>query len=285
MNRFTIRLVIALGTCLALSASAQTSAPLDPKSPIPDCVDGRGPSGPVELKIVAPKADEVVPIPETPAGQPPAKGAVIDVKFELKNYETFLDAKTGCGQGVAIAFDNYPAAVHYDLTKRWAFPTVPKGTHTIRAFAVRPWGEALREAGAFSMVTFHVAEKDGKYAPDPKAPLLTVNRPRTRIPKGQKVLFDFLVAGCTVSDQSNPESCRVRYQIGELPEVTLTKPDPVWLADLPVGKHGWVMALSTPDGKIVPGPFSVARGTFEVIDPAATPAPPGAPAKAGAPTP
>jgi len=130
-------------------------------------------------------------------------------------------------------------------------------------------------------VTFSVGEKDGKNAPVPKAPLLTVNRPRTKIPKGQKVLLDFLVAGCVVADHTVPDSCRVRYRVDELPEVSLDKPDPVWLPDLPVGRHAYVMGL-TRNGKIIEGPFNLHPGTFEVVD-TATPAPP--PGKAGAPTP
>ena len=107
--------------------------------------------------------------------------------------------------------------------KPWVFRNVPKGTHTIRAFAVRPWDEALKEPGAFAMVTFHVGEKDGKNTPDPKAPLLTGNRPKGKYPKGQAhmVLLDFLVRGCVVGDKDVPDSCRVRYRVDELPEVTL----------------------------------------------------------------
>ncbi|HQR66410.1 MAG TPA: hypothetical protein PLB02_03355 [Thermoanaerobaculia bacterium] len=282
MNRFTTRVAaVALGALVALPAASQPATPKDPKSPIPDCVDGRGPTGPIEVKILSPKPGEVIHVPAAAVGQPPAKGASVEVKLEVKNWESFQDPKTKCGQGIAIIFDNGPAAIHYDPTKPWLYPKVPAGTHTLRAFPVRPWGEAVREAGAFALVTFSVGEKDGKNAPDPKAPLLTVNRPRTKIPKGQKVLLDFFVTGCVVAGKDVPDSCRVRYRVDELPEVILEKPDPVWLADLPVGRHAYVMGL-THEGKIVDGPFNLHQGTFEVVD-TATPAPPApAPAKAGA---
>jgi len=280
MNRIVSGVaVVALGALATLSAAAQPPTPRDPKSPIPDCVDGRGPTGPVEVKIFAPKPDEVFPIPAAAVGQPPNKGASVEVKLEVKNWESFQDPGTKCGQGIAIAIDNGPVAIHYDPTKPWLYPKVPAGTHTLRAFPVRPWGEAIREAGAFAMVTFSVGEKDGKNAPALKAPLLTVNRPRTRIPKGQKVLLDFLVTNCVVAGHSVPDSCRVRYRVDELPEVILDSPDPVWLPDLPIGRHAYVIGL-TRDGKLIDGPFNLHQGTFEVVD-TATPAPP-APAKAGA---
>lgn len=282
MSRISIRVVVALGAFVTFSLAAIQPTPKDPKSPVPDCVDGRGPTGPVEVKLLAPTPDQDFPIPEAPAGQPPAKGAVVEVKLEVKNYETFQDPKTPCGQGIAIVFDNLGASVHYDPSKPWFFRNVPKGTHTIRIFAVRPWGESIKEPGAFAMVTFHVVEKDGKNAPDPKAPLVTVSRPKGKYPKGQEVLLDFLVSGCTVADHSVPDSCRVRYRIGDFPEVTLDKPNPVWLKDLPVGKHAFIVGL-TRDGKLVEGPFSLFRGVFEVVEPAAAPA--STPAKAGSPAP
>ncbi len=138
------------------------------------------------------------------------------------------------------------------------------------------------------MVTFHVGEKDGKNTPDPKAPLLTPNRPKGKVPKGEarKALLDFLVTGCTVADHTVADSCRVRYRVDELPEVILSKPDPVWLTDLSAGKHAYVIGL-TREGKIIEGPFNLYRGIFELVEPGAAPPPPTstAPAKAGSPAP
>jgi hypothetical protein len=271
---------VAAGALLALSAFAEPQTPKDPKSPIPDCVDGRGPTGPVIVKILSPRPDELIPIPQAPVGQPPAKGAPVEVKLEVKNYETFRDPATKCGQGIALIIDNGPAAIHYDLTRSWLYPRVPPGTHTIRAFPVRPWGESIKEPGAFAMVTFSVGERNGKNTPEPKAPLLTVNCPHGRYPKGGKVLLDFLVSGCSVDARDVPESCRVRYRIDELPEVTLTAPDPVWIPGLAVGRHAYVVGL-TRGGKLINGPFTLHQGLFEVVDSSAS----SAAAKAGAPAP
>ena len=275
MGRTAIRMLAGDLAAIALPALSQTPTPKDPTSPIPDHVDGRGPTGPVELRILSPKPDEVIPLPEAVAGHPAPKGASVTVRFELKNYESFQDPKTESGQGVGIVFDNGPVSVDFHPEKPWVFRNVPKGTHTIRAFAVRPWHEALKEPGAFAMVTFHVGERDGKNAPDPKAPLLTANRPKGKYPKGEahKVMLDFLVTGCVVAEREVPETCRVRYKIGERPEVTLTKEEAVWLTDLPPGKHAYVIAL-TREGKIIEGPFNLHRGSFEIVDDAGgTPAP------------
>jgi hypothetical protein len=282
MSRLVIRAAVALSTFVALSAAATGPTPKDPKSPIRDCVDGRGPTGPVEVKLLSPTLNQTFQIPEAPAGQPPARGAVIEVRLEVKNFETFQDPKTQCGQGIAIAFDNFSAAVHYDPSKPWEFRNVPKGTHTIRVFAVRPWGESIKEPGAFAMATFNVVEADGKNAPDPKAPLLTVSRPKGKYPKGQDVLLDFIVTGCALGNQTVADSCRVRYRIGDFPEVSVERPEPVWLKDLPAGKHAFVVGL-TKGGKLLDGPFNLFRGVFEVVD--ASPTPSASPARTGSPGP
>ncbi|MGE5346436.1 MAG: hypothetical protein ACM3JH_10810 [Acidithiobacillales bacterium] len=284
MTRFTCRFIVvavAAGAIVTLPLVAQQPTPKDPKSPIPGCADGRGPTGPVEVKILSPTPGELIPIPQVPAGQTPPKAAPVEVKLEVKNYESFMDPATKTGQGIALIFDNGPTAVHYEPTKPWVYPRVPPGTHTIRAFPVRPWGESIKEPGAFAMVTFSVGQNNGKNSPEPGGPLLTISSPRGKYPLGQKVLLDFLVGGCVVSGKDVPDSCRVRYRVDETPEVILSSPDPVWLTDLPVGRHAFVVGL-TREGKLIEGPYVIHQGVFEVVGPAQ---PPASPPKTGAPGP
>jgi hypothetical protein len=257
-------LAVALGL-VALTLPARAQTPKDPKSPVAGIPDGRGPSGPVALKIVSPKADEVIAIPPADAGQPAATGAPVAVQVELTGYETFQDAVSKSGQYVALVIDNIPTSfAYYDVTKPWVFKKIPKGTHTLRAFPVRPWGESLKDDAAFASVTFHVGEKDGKNVNEAGAPMLTVISPRGKV-KGEtgRVLLDFNVTGCPVADKgAGSDSCRVRYKIDTQPEVTLAKEEAVWLENVTPGKHAWVVGL-TRDDKIVPGPYTLAQGSFE----------------------
>ncbi|MDL2719143.1 MAG: hypothetical protein PT977_15480 [Acidobacteriota bacterium] len=274
----------ALGLSLALfqPAIAQTAAPKDPKSPVPGFADGRGPTGPVTLKIVSPTPNEVIPIPEAAAGQPPAKGAPVTLKVDLQNFETFEDAATKTGQRLEILVDNISSTFPWrDATKPYTFKSLPKGTHMVRIFAVRPWGEAIKEPSAIASVTFHVGEKDGKNTVEAGSPVLTVVAPRGKV-RGDsgKVLLDVLVSGCPVAEQSVADSCRLRYKVDTQPEITLTKVEPVWLEGLAPGRHAYVIGL-TRDQKVVPGAFALYQGSFEVeslLNPAAPAAAP--PAKA-----
>jgi hypothetical protein len=271
-------LAVTLGL-VALAVPARAQTPKDPKSPVAGIPDGRGPSGPVTLKIVSPKADEVIPIPAAEAGQPPATGAPVEVRVELTGYETFQDAASKSGQYVALVVDNFPTVfAYYDVTKPWLFKKIPKGTHTLRAFPVRPWGESLKDGAAFATVTFSVGEKDGKNVNEAGAPILTVISPRGKVKSETgRVLLDINVTGCAVAEKGAVEgSCRVRYKIDTEKEVTLAKEEAVWLENVTPGKHAWVVGL-TRDEKIVPGPYTLAQGSFELEAPGNPAAPPAAP--------
>ena len=282
LSRLVKTLVAGLAVVLVWPLPAQTPTPRDPKSPVPGFADGRGPTAPVTLKIVSPAADEVIPAPEAPAGQPPAKGAPVTLKVELANFETFEDDATKSGQHLEILVDNIGATFPWwDATKPYTFKSLPKGTHMVRIFPVRPWGEAIKEPSAFATVTFHVGDKDGKNTAEPGSPVLTVVAPRGKV-KGDvgKVLLDVLVSGCPVAEQTMPDACRLRYKVDTSPEVTLTKAEPVWLEGLTPGRHAYVVGL-TREQKVVPGAFALFQGFFEVesgTNPAAPAAAP--PAKA-----
>ncbi|HSB64267.1 MAG TPA: hypothetical protein VLJ18_08890 [Thermoanaerobaculia bacterium] len=275
LSRLVKTLVAGLALVVVGPLLAQTATPKDPKSPVPGFADGRGPAGPVTLKIVSPAANEVIPVPEAPAGQPPAKGSPVTLRVELTNFETFEDEATKSGQHLEILVDNVSTAFPWrDATKPYTFKSLPRGTHTVRIFPVRPWGEAIKEPSALAMVTFHVGEKDGKNTIEPGSPVLTIVSPRGKM-KGEagKVLLDVLVTGCPVAEQSVPDSCRLRYKLDTQPEVTLTKAEPVWLENLAPGRHAYVVGL-TREQKVVPGAFALYQGSFEV-ESAANPAAPG----------
>ena len=125
--KLAAKLFAATAVFAVLAAPAPAQTPKDPKSPVAGFPDGRGPSGPVSMKIVAPKADEVVPIPPAEAGQPAATGAPVEVKIELTGYETFQDPASKKGQYVALMLDNIPTVfAYYDVSKPWVFKRIPK---------------------------------------------------------------------------------------------------------------------------------------------------------------
>jgi hypothetical protein len=92
-----------------------------------------------------------------------------------------------------------------------------------------------------------------------------------------RVLLDFNVTGCPVAEKgAAADTCRVRYKIDTEKEVTLAKEEAVWLEGVTPGKHAWVVGL-TRDDKIVPGPYTLAQGSFDLEVPGNPAAPPAAP--------
>ena len=279
MKPFAVLLASAL--LATLPVAAQT--PVDPKSPIPGYPDGRGPKGPVTVKIVSPTPDEVIPWPAAAEGQPAPKGARVEVKVAVEGIEVFKDEATGKGQHVQLVLDGRALPDWYQIDKPWIFPALPKGTHTLLAFVQRPWDESIREAGAFAAVTFHVGEKNGKPAFDPAQPTITVTSPRGKIKKSDaaKILFDFFETGCKLGPATDTESCQLVYRLNQEPQKTLTVWEPAVWENVPVGKHTYVVALYRGE-KRIEAPYALAQGAFEVADeapaPAAAPAAPATPA-------
>lgn len=246
-------------------ASAEGAAtPRDPKSPVPGVADGRGPTGPVSLKILSPTPGEEIPLPGAVAN-----GAPVEVKLELRNYETFYDPATKTGQAVALFLDGLPYFTHYEPSKPWAFRKVAPGTHTLRAVPIRPWGDPIREDGAFAMVTFRIGPKSEKNAPAPGEPVLTVFEPKLRkkysAAEAASMRFEFIVRGCRISDGSEADACRVRYRIDDRHEEILAKPGGAPIEGLSVGKHVFVAGL-TRDGKLIPGAYTLVQGSFDVLE-------------------
>ncbi|MDL1951303.1 hypothetical protein FBQ97_16020, partial [Acidobacteria bacterium ACD] len=260
----------ALPLAVALTVAPPAAAEGEVKSPLPGYVDGRGPTGPVELTIVSPKPDEVIPLAAEASGAGPggggAKGGEVSIRLELKNFELYRDEKTQTGQHVHIVLDNVRHFEQFDLTKAYVLRGIAKGTHTLRVFPARPWHESIKEPKAFATVTFHVGEKNGKYAPEAGAPLLTANAPQGKIPAAAsaKLLFDFLVTGCTVAPEGTQDGCQVRYKLDDQPEVTVTTPGPFYWENVAPGKHRYIVALSR-DGKLLPGPFNAPTLAFEIV--------------------
>ena len=88
--------ILASALIAALPLAAQT--PVDPKSPIPGFPDGRGPKGPVSIKLVSPAAGEVIPMPAAEAGEAAPEGGRVQGEGAGENNRTFKGGGTGRGE-------------------------------------------------------------------------------------------------------------------------------------------------------------------------------------------
>ena len=204
--------------------------------------------GNISLDIVSPAMGEVL------------SGPSVTVKFDLQNYEVYMDEETGKGQHIHVILDNQPYIPHYS-TDPFTFEEVAPGTHTIRAFPSREWHESIKDEDAFAMVTFHVGEEDGENVPDRMAPLLTYSRPKGEYAgeDGKRVMVDYWVRNCSLSEADY----RVRMRVdGSAQDFILW--EPYWLEDLTPGEHEITLELIDPERFPVEGVFNTTTRTFTV---------------------
>jgi hypothetical protein len=137
-------------------------------------------SKPIRLTITSPSMGEVI------------EGNSVAVQFELDNY-LLRKGANGMGNHVHVILDNEPYHAHYDINKPVVFEDLSPGTHTIRAFASRPWHESWKQPTAFAHVTFHIGHENGRNAPDFTKPLVTYSRPKGTYSgdKASGIIVDF----------------------------------------------------------------------------------------------
>jgi hypothetical protein len=242
----------ACSTLIAVGASGAQAGRLTPRdvpAPRRGVARGRGPNGPVSLLILSPRNLERL-----------AQGPVW-LRLALAGYPLFFDEATGTGQGICVVLDEEPCRTLYDVSRPVSLGSPSPGTHTVRVFPVRPWGEAIRDYGSFARVTFDVGKHDGRNAPAPGRPLLSYDGPTGVLsgPAAEKVLLDFYLTDVVLSRGG----WRVRYWLDGRQEVTASWL-PVWWEHLARGKHRVRLELLRPDGSVDDGVFNTTVRTFEI---------------------
>ncbi|AOW99705.1 hypothetical protein BJP34_09765 [Moorena producens PAL-8-15-08-1] len=143
----------------------------------------------------------------------------VSVKFQVQDLPIFQDPDLGIGPHLNVILDNQPFQAIYDLDQPLILEDLSPGTHTLRAFASRPWDESFKNKGAYAQTTFHIFTKTDDNNPDPALPLLTYS-----VPKGdygaEPILLDFYLTNTPLSntpvqlvDQDNLDDDSVDWRI------------------------------------------------------------------------
>ncbi len=131
-----------------------------------------------QVTIVSPKANVVLP------------DDTVTVQFQVKDLPLFKAAKLGLGPHLHVFLDDQPYQAVYNASQPLVLKNLTPGTHTIRAFASRPWHESFKNEGAYAQTTFHVFTKTPTQNPDPNLPLLTYSRPQGSY-GAEPIMLDF----------------------------------------------------------------------------------------------
>jgi hypothetical protein len=199
-----------------------------------------------QVAIVSPKSDTIL------------DDSTVTVKFDVKDLPIFKNSTFGLGPHIHVALDSQEYKALYDLNQTISFENLSPGTHTIRAFASRPWHESFKNEGAYAQTTFHVFTKTGENTPTPKVPLLTYSRPVGTY-GAEPIMLDFYLRNAplrlvTLEDDSVSD-WQIRATLNDQ-SFSFDQWQPIYLKGFKTGKNWVKLELLDGDGNLIPNTFN-----------------------------
>lgn len=206
-----------------------------------------------QIKIISPKKGQIF------------NQTQIEVHLQAKDFPVFQDDKFKLGNHLDLILDNESSQPIYDLEKPVTLKNLTPGTHTIRAFAARPWGESYKNDEAYGQVTFSVLTETNDNRPDPNVPLLTYGQPTGNY-NAEPFLLDFYLTNAPlhIVAQNNPglKDWRIRATVNGQSFV-LENWQPVYLTGLNLGENWIQLELVDESGNDIKNVFN---NTVRVIN-------------------
>ena len=173
----------------------------------------------------------------------------VDVVLGVQDLPIYKDEVWALGPHVNLLLDNQHCGSVYDFDQPVVLQDLTPGTHTLRAFAVRPWDESFKNEGAYAQVTFHVFAKTDENSPAVDRPLLTYGTPMGAY-GAEPILLDFYLTNAPLHQvaQDNPliSDWRVRYTLNG-DSLILNDWESVYVKGLQPGRN-WVQLTLVDDG-------------------------------------
>jgi hypothetical protein len=114
----------------------------------------------------------------------------VTLKLAVEDLPIFQDDRLHLGNHLNLIVDNEPFQSIYSVDEPIIIKNLAPGTHTVRVFAVSPWGESFKNDDAYAQTTFNVLTQTNANQPNTDLPLLTYNSP-TGTYGAEPVLLDF----------------------------------------------------------------------------------------------
>lgn len=201
-----------------------------------------------QVAVLSPTSDEIF------------NDTKIQIKLQVKNFPIFKDEQLAMGPHLNLIVDNEPNRPIYDLNEPIVLENLAPGTHTIRVFAARPWGESFKNQEAYAQTSFHVLTKTNNNRPNPTLPLLTYSLPDGKY-SAEPILLDFYLTNAPLHlvAQENPNDEIKDWQIrvtvnGE--SFLLDQWQPIYLQGFKRGNNWVQLELIDEDGNNVENAFN-----------------------------
>lgn len=165
----------------------------------------------------------------------------IEIKLTVEDLPLFQDEKLKLGNHLNLIVDNEPVREIYSTKQPITIRDLSPGTHSIRVFATRPWGESFKTEGAYAQTTFNVLTETNDNRPNLNLPLLTYNSP-TGTYGAEPLLLDFYLNNATLHaiarNDLNLSDWRIRVTINGTSFI-LQDWQPIYLTGIKPGEN-WV---------------------------------------------
>ncbi len=213
-----------------------------------------------QVEITAPKANQVI------------EADRVEVQLTLEGLSIYRDETLALGPHIQVILDNQPARSVFDLDEPLVFTDLTPGSHTLRAIAVRPWGESFKEEGAYAQISFHVLAETSENVPDSDQPLLTYLEPQGSY-GAEPVLLDFYLNNAPLhaiaqesAQAETPESDHIAdWRIQGLvngQSFVLDQWRPLYLKGLTPGQNWVQLTLVDTEGNPLKNTFNSTVRTF-----------------------
>ncbi|NJL42757.1 MAG: hypothetical protein HC935_04095 [Pseudanabaena sp. SU_2_4] len=205
-----------------------------------------------QLTIVSPQPDTII------------QEDKVTLQLSVTDLPVFKSS-LGLGPHVHAILDGQEYKPLYNLSESLTFDNLTPGTHTIRAFASRPWHESFKNEGAYAQVTFHVYAKTGENTPNPQLPLLTYSRPVGTY-GAEPILLDFYLRNAPLHiaalEDSDISDWQIRATINGQ-SFLMENWQPLYLKGFKPGKNWVRLEFLDRSGNLVANQFN---STVHLID-------------------
>jgi hypothetical protein len=206
-----------------------------------------------QVKIISPQPKQII------------NQTDISIQLKVDDLPLFQDNQLKLGNHLDLILDNEPARPIYNLDKSIMLENLTPGTHSLRVFAVRPWGESFKNDGAYAQTTFSVLTETNDNQPDPNLPLLTYSNP-TGTFGAEPILLDFYLTNAPLHTVAKNDSKLKDWRIKATVNGTsflLENWQPVYLTGFNRGKNWIQLELIDEDGNSIENTFN---NTVRVIN-------------------
>ena len=209
----------------------------------------------------------------SPRDGSPISGDSLELRLEVGDWPLIDAGALGLGPHLGLLVDERPLQRLTDIDGPIRVKDLSPGSHRIRVFAMRPWGEAVQSVRAYAEITVHRLGETPERLAAPAAPELLVVAPPARISE-QPVLLDWLLRNAPLQNLETQDG-RWRLKITINGESFLVdRSEPLWLEGLNKGENAIRLALLDGQGQPLEPRFNsrllaVALGPAKAAEPLA----------------